>query len=238
MSAQDLLDLAQNGGTYDEQLNAIDERLRPYAREGVVLHEGDGRSVFGGEGPPFEGAESFWFIAAVELADVPHLDPLPSEGHLRFYWDDRFSEYERMDFVVASRVAYEPGPAPEVPGGIPLSGLRMPIVGAIDDGLDEDAYDALDEIMGAYTHQLLGNSRDIQGPVLREVPYWFEQGFRETRERYSEAEQRGEGWTLLAQFDSAGDLMFGDAGALYFVLPEADLRERRFDRVMGIMQCS
>ena len=32
--------------------------------------------------------------------------------------------------------------------------------------------------------------------------------------------------------------MFGDAGALYFVLPEADLRERRFDRAMGIMQCS
>ena len=27
--------------------------------------------------------------------------------------------------------------------------------------------------------------------------------------------------------------MFGDAGALYFVLPEADLRERRFDRVDG-----
>jgi uncharacterized protein YwqG len=70
------------------------------------------------------------------------------------------------------------------------------------------------------------------------VSYWFEEGFPETRERYSEAERRGEGWALLAQFDSAGDLMFGDAGALYFVLPEADLRERRFDRVMGIMQCS
>ena len=69
-------------------------------------------------------------------------------------------------------------------------------------------------------------------------PYWFDEGFPETRERYSEAELRGEGWTLLAQFDSAGDLMFGDAGALYYVLPEADLRERRFDRAMGIMQCS
>jgi hypothetical protein len=152
MSAQDLLDLAQNGSSYAEQLGAIDERLRPYAREGVALHEGDGRSVFGGDGPEFEGAESFWFIAAVDLADVPHLDALPTEGHLRFYWDPEFAEYGRMDFVAASRVAYERGPAPEVPGGIRLRGLRMPIVGAIDDGLDEGAYDALerrfDRVMG------------------------------------------------------------------------------------------
>ena len=85
---------------------AIDERLRPFAREGVVLHErATGRSVFGGDGPKFEGAESFWFIAAVDLAEVPHLDPLPSEGHLRFYWDTEFADYDRMDFVVASRVA-------------------------------------------------------------------------------------------------------------------------------------
>jgi uncharacterized protein YwqG len=237
MSAQDLLEIARSGAPYDTQLEAIDERLRPFAREGVVLHHGDGRSVFGGDGPKFEGAEDFWFIAAVDLADVPHLDPLPEEGHLRFYWDDRVAEYERMDFVAATRVAHVPGPAPEVPGGIALSGLRMPIVGAVDE-LDDTAYDALDDLMGAYRHQLLGNSRDIQGPALAEVPYWFKEGFPETRERYSEAELRGEGWTLLAQFDSDGDLMFGDAGALYFVVPEADLRERRFDRVMGIMQCS
>jgi len=31
--------------------------------------------------------------------------------------------------------------------------------------------------------------------------------------------------------------MFGDAGALYLVIPEADLAARRFDRVLGIMQC-
>ena len=116
----------------------------------------------------------------------------------------------------------------------------MPIVGALPhDAIDDEIADALStEIRASITHQLLGNSRDIQGPVLDEVSYWFDEGFPETRERYSEAERRGEGWTLLAQFDSADDLMFGDAGALYFVLPEADLRERRFDRVMGIMQCS
>jgi hypothetical protein len=32
--------------------------------------------------------------------------------------------------------------------------------------------------------------------------------------------------------------MFGDAGALYLVIPRVDLSAPRFDRVVGIMQCS
>jgi hypothetical protein len=32
--------------------------------------------------------------------------------------------------------------------------------------------------------------------------------------------------------------MFGDLGDLYYVLPTADLQAHRFDRAMGIMQCS
>ena len=47
-----------------------------------------------------------------------------------------------------------------------------------------------------------------------------------------------EGWTLLAQFASSHELMFGDMGDLYYVLPSADLQAQRFDRAMGIMQCT
>jgi len=67
---------------------------------------------------------------------------------------------------------------------------------------------------------------------------WLDGSFPETRARYDEAELQGKGWTLLAQFESVDGLMFGDAGALYLVLPDADLRAARFDRVMGIMQCA
>ena len=93
-----------------------------------------------------------------------------------------------MDFVVASRVATSLARRrrSRAASRSPACGCRS---SAPSTGLDEDAYDALDEIMGAYKHQLLGNSRDIQGPVLDEVSYWFDEGFPETRERYSEAER-------------------------------------------------
>ena len=159
------------------------------------------------------------FIAAVDLTEMPHLDPLPASGTLRFYWNLEFHELERMDFVVASRVLHDDGPPPEVPSGTPLAGQ-------LGTGGDD------------FPHQLLGTSRDIQGPVLDEIAYWFEQGFPATRERYSEAELKGEGWSLLAQFASSGELMFGDMGDLYYMLPTADLQAQRFDRAMGIMQCT
>ena len=43
---------------------------------------------------------------------------------------------------------------------------------------------------------------------------------------------------LLGQIESAGGLDFGDAGALYLVIPRVDLEARRFDRVIGDIQCS
>ncbi len=184
----------------------------------ALREEGEGRSRFGGDGPLLADAPELTFIASIDLSELPRLDPLPAAGTLRFYWNLEFHELERMDFVVASRVVYDPEPAPQPRSGTPLAGT---LAGGDD-----------------FPHQLLGISRDIQGPVLEEVPYWFTEGFPATRERYSEAELRGEGWTLLAQFASSHELMFGDMGDLYYVLPSADLQARRFDRTMGIMQCT
>ena len=243
MSAQNLLDLARSGASFEEQSAALPELLHPLLVPGIVLRgEGAGRSVFGGDGPVLNDAPNLTFVAAVDLAEVPHLDPLPRAGTLRFYWDFEFYDRPGMDFVVASRVLHDPGPPPEVPGGTPLTGLAIPIVSNFG-GLSRDEFDQVEAVLddlfeNVYEHQLLGASRDIQGPVLAEVPYWFVEGLPETRDRYSDAELAGEGWALLAEFDSSGDLMFGDAGAVYYVLPEADLRAQRFDRVMGIMQCA
>lgn len=48
-------------------------------------------------------------------------------------------------------------------------------------------------------------------------------------------------WKLLFQLGTVQEgnytLMFGDAGKLYFYIPEEDLRAKRFDRVYGEMQC-
>lgn len=48
-------------------------------------------------------------------------------------------------------------------------------------------------------------------------------------------------WKLLFQLGTVKEdnftLMFGDAGKIYFYIPEEDLKARRFDRVCGEMQC-
>ncbi|MGG7575788.1 DUF1963 domain-containing protein [Streptomyces sirii] len=44
---------------------------------------------------------------------------------------------------------------------------------------------------------------------------------------------------LLAQFDSDddADMMWGDCGALYWLIRPEDLADRRFDRAMFTWQC-
>jgi uncharacterized protein YwqG len=194
------------------------------------------------------------FIAEFDFDELPALAPLPDNGRLLVYWSEHSFELDRIDFRAATRVFWVPRRATPVeaqtPEGateyerVPLTGALMPILGSYEallgpDGEDDDAlFDAYDSAMSLYKHQLLGPSRDIQGPVLEEVSYWLERGDAAARDDYSASEVAGEGWTLLAQIDSTGELMFGDAGALYLVIPEVDLELRRFDRVMGIMQCS
>ena len=166
---------------------------------------------------------------------------------------ERYFEFERMDFRVATRVFWVPDRVQpvdaETPSGageydaVPLTGVAMPVLGELEHievpERDRDAlFVAFDALWQQYSHQLLGASRDIQGPVLDEIPYWFEHAYEETRRDYSAEELAGEGWMLLAQIDSTGDVMFGDVGSLYLVIPETDLHARRFDRVLGIMQCT
>nr|WSX54135.1 YwqG family protein [Streptomyces sp. NBC_00974] len=47
-------------------------------------------------------------------------------------------------------------------------------------------------------------------------------------------------WVLLAQFDSedTADMMWGDAGVLYWLIRPEDLAERNFERAMFTWQCS
>ncbi len=193
------------------------------------------------------------FIAALEMSEMPRLEPLPVTGTLLVFWSERYFELSRMDFRSATHVFYVPPPGAPVATPIPpdataydrvpLTGVLMPVLGEIDritvpDDEADAFYAAFDDLMAIYDHQLLGSSRDVQGPVLEEVRYWFDQGFPETRDDFTADELAGNGWTLLGQIESTGQLMFGDAGALFLVIPAHDLEAQRFDRVLGIMQCS
>jgi hypothetical protein len=246
-------------GISADTIPAIMERVR----DGVVLAElSDASSPCRIGGPPELPPGAVWpcdldgepltFIARFALGGLPALEPLPADGTLLVYWSERCFEWDRMDFRVATRVFWVPASetpvAATAPRGVPsyaavpLTGVLMPVLGELEhvtipEGDAEAFYDAVDELTAAYDHQLLGASRDVQGPVLDEIAYWLHEGFPETRADFSAPELAGEGWVLLAQIDSTGELMFGDAGALYLVMPRCDLDACRFDRVLGIMQC-
>ena len=49
----------------------------------------------------------------------------------------------------------------------------------------------------------------------------------------------GSGWVQLLQLGTCQETgwMWGDAGTLHWMIPEADLKQSRFDRVMVISEC-
>lgn len=44
-------------------------------------------------------------------------------------------------------------------------------------------------------------------------------------------------WSLLLQLDSSADMNWGDAGMLYWFIPDEDLEALQFERVWMVMQC-
>ncbi|MGX7757207.1 YwqG family protein [Streptomyces angustmyceticus] len=85
-------------------------------------------------------------------------------------------------------------------------------------------------------HRIGGHADPVQGDVETEVargalgsPPWDDPRIGEEALR----------WVLLAQFDSDddADMMWGDCGALYWLIRPEDLAARRFDRAMFTWQC-
>ena len=231
------------------------------AREGIVLYD-DGEihaSRVGGNGflPPGEewpkgpSRKAMEFVAAIDLGEMAAPAPLPGTGTLLVYWAP---ENLRQDYVSGVWVRYVPreilleehempDPGWRVRDPIPLAGVTMPIWGTaglvVPDDDAEAVYGLSTEFGRLVRHsQLLGGSRDFSiHQAVDEVAYNFRYVGFMARRRYSKGEQAGEGWTLLGQFGSYQDgLSFPEGGALYLLIPELDLRELRFDRVMGIPQ--
>jgi hypothetical protein len=132
-----------------------------------------------------------------------------------------------------------------------LRGVAVPIPGESELVVDAlefvDDRDKTIEVMNTLVndwwpeHWLLGASQDVQGPSRLEVGCSLEHASAETRARFTPDALAGEGWMLLAQINedvdadiSIGD---GDGGSFYLYILKQDLGERRFDRVVGLMQC-
>ncbi|MER0482325.1 YwqG family protein [Streptomyces sp. Edi2] len=100
----------------------------------------------------------------------------------------------------------------------------------------EDFQEALYDHSGGTEHRLGGHANPQQDAVESEVargalggPPWGDPRIEEETLR----------WVLLAQIDTDNDadMMWGDCGALYWLIRPEDLAERRFDRAMFTWQC-
>ncbi|MFC9504661.1 YwqG family protein [Streptomyces sp. NPDC057002] len=98
-----------------------------------------------------------------------------------------------------------------------------------------DALWAFDDAVG---HQIGGHAHSVQNPVEIEIAEAVLEG-EVPWDDPRLSEEVGD-WVLLAQFDSedAADMMWGDCGALYWLIRPQDLAELRFDRAMFTWQCS
>ncbi|MFE7332738.1 YwqG family protein [Streptomyces sp. NPDC057565] len=101
-----------------------------------------------------------------------------------------------------------------------------------------DFLDALWEFDREVGHQIGGHAHSVQNPVEIEVAEAVMD--RDVSWGDPALDKEISNWVLLTQFDSddAADMMWGDAGALYWLIRPQDLAERRFDRAMFTWQCS
>jgi uncharacterized protein YwqG len=93
-------------------------------------------------------------------------------------------------------------------------------------------------------HQLLGTATAIQNADMEREAQLASNGLylghgKVDPKREAALAAGIKDWTLLLQLDSddAADMMWGDAGRLYFWIRKQDLRARDFSRVWMILQC-
>jgi uncharacterized protein YwqG len=211
--------------------------------------------------PTYQG-KHLAFIAQINLGDVARVmpdGPLPKQGQLWFFyaWDQEHGGYDPKD-AGSSVVHYEADAQlarRALPGDIPDEGRFASCAVAfrayvdVPDGTDErnpthGGDDATQEryaqlrnrvaSAGPSSHKLLGHPEPIQDAMETEcatVTNGIHRGDAKGATKYD--------WRLLMQVDTddAANMMWGDAGMLYFWIRDQDLRARRFDKTWMILQC-
>ena len=92
-------------------------------------------------------------------------------------------------------------------------------------------------------HRLLGHPQPIQGDIEGECEREVSgiRSLQDLNEKWPEARKNVRRWRLLLQLDTDNyhsNMVCGDAGKLYFCLPEAALVAQRFEEAVVIEQCT
>ncbi|MFL9651150.1 YwqG family protein [Exiguobacterium chiriqhucha] len=216
----------------------VNLKLEPRTtREEVAI----GHSKFGGYPDLLSASdhpgENLTLLAQFRLSDFTgfeSVEALPKEGVLSFFYDLDEQPWGDADERHLWRVLYTDATAlVRVRVGEALNERAV----AFEEGyaqndhdlfdlMSEDEYSAFEELFNEEeAHAVGGHPDEVQHDVFEEV--------EETHgERFSDP-------FLLFQMDSSDelDIMFGDAGILYFLIPIEALRAKRFEEAEIIMQC-
>lgn len=206
-------------------------------REEVAI----GHSKFGGypdlpSGSDHPG-EKLTFLAQFRLSDFAgfeSVEALPKEGVLSFFYDLDEQPWGDADERHLWRILYTEATTLErIRVGEALKERAITFEEGygqnnhdLFDLMSEDEYAAFEELFDEdEAHAIGGHPDEVQHDVFEEI--------EETHgERFSDP-------FLLFQMDSSEelDIMFGDAGILYFLIPTEALRAKRFEEAEIIMQC-
>lgn len=206
-------------------------------REEVAL----GHSKFGGY-PDLSNAtdhpgEDLTFLAQFRLNDFAGYESvaaLPKDGLLSFFYNLEEQPWGDKDERHLWRVVYtEDTNLERVKIGealneraISLDETYAPNVNLLFNLMTEDEYTILEELFDeGEVHAIGGHPDEVQNDVFEEVEDTYGDRFKQP--------------FLLFQMDSTEelDVMFGDAGILYFLIPTDALRAKRFEETEIIMQC-
>lgn len=226
----------------EDILNAFTKRVNlnlvpRTTREEVPI----GHSKFGGY-PDLSSAdlhpgENLAFLAQFRLSDLTEFESvrsLPKEGLLSFFYDLEEQPWGGVDERHFWRVLYtEETQLERVRVGEALNERAVTFEeGYAENGydlyelMDEEVYESFEELFNhGELHAIGGYPNEVQGDVFEEV--------QETHGK------RLDNPFLLFQMDTSEelDVMFGDAGILYFLIPTDALLNKRFEETEIIMQC-
>jgi uncharacterized protein YwqG len=204
-------------------------------------------------------------LGTIAAAGAP--DWLPAQGMLFFFYDSEqstwgFDPTDRDSWAVlyapagrADRAAIEPDdldPEARFPEVVldAARGLSLPDPGRFGiewSDLAEPDWEAVDALRNGLgpAYQIGGYARAVQNDDMERKAQLASNGlylgnadaYESDRARAIDAGK--DDWRLLLQLDSddEADMMWGDAGMLYFWIREQDARARDFSNVWMILQC-
>lgn len=216
--------------------------------------------------PVWEGCGPLAFVAEVDCAALPRerLDiALPADGRLAFFYygdedDDALVDTADPDTWVGARLLHLPPESADAPERPAPAGLtpypEVPLtvrVGPSAPDFDSLALTAAfgeDELPDAFkravwndesgvAHRIGGHAQSVQTAVEIVVAHGALGG--EVSWEDPRIEKEAAGWVLLAQLDSDedADMMWGDGGALYWLIRPDDLAAGRFEKAIFTWQC-